>query len=102
MNWQETIDSLCSEPDLFVNRAMTLDLLQRLREPTDIKLEQDFPDSRPYLTIRWGEGNLHEEDGAVMVIVSADGWGIFHAGKCTHVDRENVDEVVLVLGSKIH
>lgn len=102
MNWQETINNLCSEPALHVNRAMALDLLHRLREPTDIRLEQDRPHSRPYLTIWWGQGNLHNEDGAVMVTISVNGWGIFHAGKCTHVDRENVDEAVLVVRSKIH
>lgn len=94
------------EEALSASRIMAFDLIERLKDrvqaPTSVKVEQDFyPDSKPYLTVWWGEGSLLE-DNTVMVIIGATGWGIFHSGKCTHVDRENIDEVALVLESKIN
>lgn len=70
-------------------------LKDRVEAPTNVRLEQEDPESRPYLIMQW------ENRYTVMVMICFDGWGVFHRLKCTNVDREFVDEVALVLQSKI-
>lgn len=105
MSWQETRDrvkGLCREPALRVNRNMAFGLIEKLKDrvqaPTSVRLEQDECDSRPYLTMRWGDGM---DRYTVMVMITVDGWGVFHRLKCTNVDRDFVYEVANVLESKI-
>ena len=102
MNWQETrerVDRMCTLPALHVNRNMAFDLIDKLKDrvqaPTNVRLEQEDPESRPYLIMQW------ENRYTVMVMICVDGWGVFHRLKCTNVDREFVDEVALVLQSEI-
>lgn len=107
MSWQgtrERVERMCNLPALHVNRNMAFDLIDKLKDrvqvPTNVRLEQEDPESRPYLIMQWGEGRLMDRY-TVMVMICVDGWGVFHRLKCTNVDREFVDEVALVLQSKI-